>query len=282
MQEIDITELSAFKIGYTQNEQARTGVTVIICEKGGVCGVDISGGSPATRETQKLAPVFNNKLIHGICLSGGSSFGLAACDGVMQYLEEQGIGKNVGVTVVPRVVGASLFDLKVGDHRIRPDKHMGYLACQSAFDTIDLINGRYGAGCGASYAHGTKDGGVGYFAVKHGDLLVGAVAILNAIGDVGSDCIEDKILAEYNRDKDFYENTILIAILTNAKLSESEMTRVAKQGQNGIARIVQPAHTVYDGDVCFAISSAEVSATVDSVGILASRVVEQALLNAVS
>lgn len=188
MERIDITDIPGFRIGHEQDINAANDCTVIICEKGTVAGVDVRGGSPGTRDTDALDPVNNRKETHVVLLSGGSSFGLDAAGGVMRYLEERGIGRNVGVTCVPNVCGAILFDLKCGDYKVRPDAEMGYRACLNA-GSLPLAQGSIGAGTGATIGKASgltnaMKGGIGACAFRQGKLLVGAVIAVNCVGDV--------------------------------------------------------------------------------------------------
>jgi len=305
MQNVSINDIQKFVIGQAQDSNAATGCTVIICEDGAVCGVDVRGGSPGTRDTDALNPINNRKNVHAVLLSGGSSFGLDAAGGVMKYLEERKIGRDVGVTVVPNVCAAILFDLKCGDYRIRPDAKMGYEACEHAFSAKPFTSGNFGAGTGAtigkirggSYA---MKGGVGSCAFRHGDLFVGAVMAVNCVGDVfdsktgkiiagareddGKTFIgsENVILEDYKSKIDFISgNTIIGCVMTNARLDKAQATKLAALGQNGIARAVRPAHSIYDGDTVFTMCTGEASATLDAVGILASLAVEEAIIDAV-
>lgn len=154
----NILDIKGLKVGQAQNTEAKTGVTVVIAEKGAVCGVDVRGAAPGTRETDLLNPINAMERVQAVVLSGGSAFGLEAASGVMDYLEEKGIGFDVGVTKVPIVPSAVLFDLGYGDAFVRPDKAMGRAACEAASDEI-LMEGDYGAGCGATVGktqwHGT-------------------------------------------------------------------------------------------------------------------------------
>ena len=145
----NILDVKGLKVGQAQNEEALTGCTVVICEEGAACGVDVRGAAPGTRETDLLDPVNTIQKVHAVVLSGGSAFGLESTCGVSQYLEEKNIGFEAGPCKVPIVVGAVLFDLAIGNHKIRPDKQMGYEACLNASETV-LEQGNYGAGCGAS------------------------------------------------------------------------------------------------------------------------------------
>jgi L-aminopeptidase/D-esterase-like protein len=189
MDEIGINDIPGFRIGHAQNPEAATGCTVIICGTGAVCGVDVRGGSPVTRDTDALDPINNREKVHAILLAGGSSFGLDAAAGAMKFLEEQKIGRDVGITTMPNICAAVLFDLKCGSHKIRPDEKMGYAACENAYMGQIWKSGNYGAGAGATvgslcgYNRAMK-GGVGSHAIQHGELKVGAVVAVNCAGDV--------------------------------------------------------------------------------------------------
>lgn len=305
MKEISINKIKGFKIGNAQNFDAATGCTVIICEEGAVCGVDVRGGSPGTRDTDALSPVNNREKVHAVFLSGGSSFGLDATGGVMKFLEERKIGRDVKVTVVPNVCTAVLFDLNCGCPYIRPDMNMGYEACVNAFSDMAFQGGSYGAGTGATVGtlgglSKAMKGGIGSYAFQHGKLYVGAVIVVNCVGDVYDynkgkiiagartddgmafeDC-EKLVLDKYDQNRDLFSgNTIIGCIITNANLTKSKATKLASLGHNGIARVIRPAHTVFDGDTIFTMCTGEVDATLDAVGILASKAVECAILNAV-
>jgi L-aminopeptidase/D-esterase-like protein len=304
METMGITDIRGFKIGHAQDLHAATGCTVILCENGAVAGVDIRGGSPGTRETDALNPVCNRKEIHAVLLSGGSAFGLDAAGGVMRFLEERGVGRDVGVTFVPNVCAAILFDLNCGNSRIRPDAEMGYAACRNAGST-PLAEGNVGAGTGATvgkilgpgYA---MKGGIGAFALRQGALEVGAVFAVNCVGDifdtrdnryiagvlnrntgqVGG--TEEIILSRYGDQTDFFSgNTVIGCIFTNARLDKAQANKLASLGQNGIARTVRPAHSTYDGDTVFTMCSGMAETRFDAVGIMAVKATEQAILRAV-
>lgn len=305
MDKITIGEIHGFRIGQAQDIKAATGCTVIICEKGAVCGVDVRGGSPVTRDTDALNPVNNREKVHAVVLSGGSSFGLDAASGVMKYLEENNIGRDVGVTVIPNVSSAILFDLKCGDYRIRPSASMGYEACIEAYKNTMWQSGNYGAGTGATLGttlgiERAMKGGIGSCALRHDNLMLGVVIAVNCVGDIydfeagqiiagiRSDnekefySSEKAILEKYNIREDLFSgNTVIGTIITNANLSKSQATKLAAVAQNGIARVVRPAHTMYDGDTIFALCTGEIDSTIDAVGILACRAVEAAILDAV-
>ena len=244
--------------------------------------------------------------MHAVLFSGGSSFGMDAAGGVMRYLEQRKIGRDVGVTVVPNVCAAILFDLNCGDHKVRPDERMGYEACENAFSGQKWMSGNYGAGTGATLGTAAgkmtaMKGGIGSCALVHDKLFVGAVVAVNCVGDV-VDSRSGKIIAgarkadnsgflnselytveTYLNKADFYSgNTLLACIMTNAALTKAQATKLASLGQNGIARCIRPAHTMYDGDTVFTMCTGDVPATLDAVGVLASLSVERAILDAVN
>ncbi|MDR3207157.1 MAG: P1 family peptidase [Oscillospiraceae bacterium] len=297
-----LSDIPGFRVGQAQDRAAMTGCTVVLCEAGAVCGVDVRGGSPVTRDTDALHPVMNRKATHAVLLSGGSSFGLDAAGGVTRFLEARGIGRNVGVTVVPNVAAAVLFDLQRGRWDVRPDAEMGWAACENAFSGAPFARGLSGAGTGCAVGKSrgmafAMDGGVGSAVFCHGELTVGAVAAVNCVGDVvkngrivagaladdGSFADSEQILlAEYQLGKDFFaDNTVLACVITNARLNKSQAAKLAQCGQNGIARCVRPAHSVYDGDTVFALCSGAAETSLDAVCILAARAVEAAVLDAV-
>ena len=306
MREIKISEVGAFRIGQAENAAAGTGCTVIICENGMAAGLDVRGGGPALRESQLLNPLMAAEEIHAVLLGGGSAFGLGAANGVMEYLEERGIGIDVGVTRVPLVVQADIFDLTVGDKMIRPDRNMGYLAAKNAMETPNYRDGNYGAGCGATV--GKIRGmdccmktGIGSFALENGNVRIGALVVLNALGDVYDAKTGKKTAGVLKADKSgfsdtvelmaettdvvenrFTNNTTLAAVMTNAKFQKPQLCKIAGMAHDGYARSIRPVHTSVDGDSVFAVSAGDVSADQDLIGILAAKVVSEAILRAVS
>lgn len=304
MKAVNITDIPGFRLGNAGNRNAATGCTVILCEQGAVAGVDVRGGAPGTRETDLLKPENYVAQVHAILLSGGSAFGLDAAAGIMQYLEEQGVGFDTGVAKVPIVSGAVLFDLACGDPHVRPDKAMGYQACIAARDG-DFAEGTAGAGIGATVgkffgARHAMKGGLGAACVQVGRLMLGAVAAVNCLGDVidpGSGMVlagayqqepfaflstEEGMLKQYDKQGGvFAGNTTIGAVLTNATLTKSQASKVASMAHNGYARTMRPAHTMVDGDTIFALSAGSVTADVSVVGLLAARVMEQAVIRAV-
>ena len=306
MREIKISEVGAFRIGQAENAAAGTGCTVIICENGMAAGLDVRGGGPALRESQLLNPLMAAEEIHAVLLGGGSAFGLGAANGVMEYLEERGIGIDVGVTRVPLVVQADIFDLTVGDKMIRPDRNMGYLAAKNAMETPNYRDGNYGAGCGATV--GKIRGmdccmktGIGSFALENGNVRIGALVVLNALGDVYDAKTGKKTAGVLKADKSgfsdtvelmaettdvvenrFTNNTTLAVVMTNAKFQKPQLCKIAGMAHDGYARSIRPVHTSVDGDSVFAVSAGDVSADQDLIGILAAKVVSEAILRAVS
>lgn len=183
-----ITDVKGIKVGHAQDYEGGTGCTVVLCEEGAVCGVDVRGGAPGTRETDLLNPGNLVDKVHGIYLSGGSAFGLDGAAGVMRYLEEIGKGFDAGIAKVPIVPGAVIFDLTVGDPGARPDAQMGYDACKRATDSNSMM-GSIGAGTGATVGKILGDeysmkGGLGTASIKIGELTVGALVVTNSLGDV--------------------------------------------------------------------------------------------------
>jgi L-aminopeptidase/D-esterase-like protein len=273
-----LTAVPGIKVGHHTLTERPTGCTVVLAEAGATAGVDVRGAAPATRETDLLEPVDLVDKIHAVVLSGGSAFGLDSAGGVMRYLEEKNIGFAFGGAHVPTVPGASLFDLPVGNPRIRPTADCGYRASQSA--TSDPVaEGSVGAGAGATIgksagmAHGMK-GGIGTAAITLPDgLIVAALVAVNAAGDI-IDPATGQVVAGARADdgKTFLdarklmragvprpvgprENTTLGIIATNATLTKTQAKRVAQMAHDGFARAIYPSHTSGDGDTIFALAT---------------------------
>lgn len=305
MQEIPITDIENIRIGQAENAEAGTGLTVFINENGMPAGLDVRGGGPASRESELLKPTAAAQVIHAVVFAGGSAFGLGAANGVMAYLEEKGIGLDVGVTRVPLVVQSDLFDLTVGDPFIRPDAAMGYEAARCAMESPNYRDGNYGAGCGATVGkfggmETCMKSGIGSYAVRIGGLKIGAVAAVNAIGDVYDSKTGRKAAGVLTEDKSgfrdaaelltktievkknrFVENTTLGIIITNASLNKVQLCKVAGMAHDGYARSIRPVHTSVDGDSIYAVSVGDVSADQDLVGSLAADVMAEAILRGV-
>ncbi|HHV47230.1 MAG TPA: P1 family peptidase [Tissierellia bacterium] len=304
MKEIAFTDIDGIKVGNASNIKAGTGCTVVICEEGATAGVDVRGGSPGTRETDLLNPQNLVDKAHAVVLAGGSAFGLDAASGVMKYLEERNIGFDVQVTKVPIVLSAVLFDLVVGDYRVRPDFNMGYNACINATDK-ECPNGNVGAGTGATVGkflglERAMKGGLGSYAVEIGDLKVGAIVAVNALGDIvdpetgeilagllderGEKLIgtEREMVKAYNKKKNLFSgNTTIGVVATNGILTKAEANKLASMAHNGYARAIRPAHSIFDGDTIFAMATGKVEADINVIGLLAAKVMERAVVNAV-
>ncbi len=310
-----ITAIPGIKVGHETNEQALTGCTVILCEQGAVGGVDQRGGAPGTRETDLLRPMHLVEKVHAVMLAGGSAFGLDAASGVMQHLEEQGIGFNAGVARVPIVPAAILFDLGIGDPAVRPDAAMGYRATHNASEA-PAAEGNVGAGAGCTIGkilgfNQAMKSGLGTASIEiGGGVIVGAIVAVNAFGDV-VDPQTGQILAGARSTKvgpvrlgaegyfaDTLEvmktlvgrtalgfasraNTVIGVVATNAKLDKNETNKVAQMAHNGLARTIRPAHTMFDGDTIFALATGKKNADVSMVGAFAAEVMALAIVRAV-
>lgn len=309
-----ITDISGILVGQIQNEAALTGCTVVLCEKGAVGGVDQRGGAPGTRETDALRPMHLVQHVHAVVLAGGSAFGLDASSGVMRYLEERGVGYPAGPVKVPIVASAILFDLEIGNPRVRPDADMGYRACQAATHQPPA-QGCAGAGAGATAGkilgiQQAMKSGIGTACIDTGGgVLVGAIVAANPFGDIlnpatGSiyagtrplkkgplkiggdgpfaDTLEVMKSLAGRTILDFAsrQNTIIGVVATNARLTKEEANKVAQMAQDGLALAVRPTHTMFDGDTLFCMATGEKNADVNIVGAFAAQAVAQAIFNA--
>lgn len=306
---ISIKDIKGIRIGQTEDPEGGTGCTVFLSEAGMAAGMDVRGGGPASRESELLKPLAAAQEIHAIVLAGGSAFGLGAADGVMEYLEERGIGFDVGVTRVPLVCQSDLFDLTAGDPKVRPDRAMGYEACLRA-EEENYRDGNYGAGCGATVGKFAgmdycMKSGIGSCALQVGELQVGAVVAVNALGDIYDWRSGQKLaglLAEdrrsFRRTEDlmyadtrtveniFTGNTTIGVVITNADFQKASLCKIAGMAQDGYARSIRPVHTTADGDSIYAVSvrdaeGKKVSADQDLVGTLAAEVMSEAITAAV-
>jgi L-aminopeptidase/D-esterase-like protein len=271
-------------VGHWTDANGRTGCTVVLAPEGVIGGVDVRGAAPGTRETDLLRPAMLVDRVHAVLLTGGSAFGLDAAGGVMRFLEERGKGFAIGPVRVPIVPAAVIFDLLVGDARARPGADEGYAACVAA--TRDPAQGSVGAGTGATVAKGggrgeMKAGGVGVSSARAGAALVAAVMVANGAGGVWDDEHHEWIapLLGWDRASNLFPaaNTTIGVVVTDAKLSKNEANRVATVGHDGIARAVRPAHTMYDGDTIFCLSTGNVDAPRDAVEAVAAEVVARAI-----
>ncbi len=310
-----ITDVPGIEVGQVHDLQALTGVTIILCRKGAVGGVDVRGSAPGTRETDLLHPLNLVQKVHAVVLAGGSAFGLDAASGVMKYLEEQNLGFETGAGVVPIVPAAILFDLGVGRGDIRPTAEMGYRAAASA-NAGPVEEGNVGAGTGASVGkifgnRSAMKSGLGTASLEIGaGVVVGAIVAVNAFGDVidpktgdilaGARSVE--IGSLHLGEKGYFANTLEViktfagrtvlsfatkantvigVVATNAKLTKSESNKMAQMAHDGLARVIRPAHTMLDGDTIFALSTGQKKSDVTTVGAFAAETVAAACLRAV-
>lgn len=300
LKKINISEIDGFQIGNAEKKDARTGTTVILAESGAVTGIDIRGGGPASRESGLLNPLAANDAVHAVMLSGGSAYGLNAAGGVMKYLEEKRIGFHTADGVVPIVCASCIYDLGL-NYSERPDETTAYQACLNAGN---YQSGNYGAGIGATVGKGggasmMMKAGIGSAAFALGKLKVGAIVVVNAFGDAFDYETGKKIAGMINyQTKEFISceealyqandlltggstNTTIGAILTNAILNKTELTKIAGMGHDGMARAINPVHTQFDGDSLYAMSIGSVKADLNVVGTIAAKAVAAAIKDAV-
>lgn len=304
MKIINIKDIEGIRIGNAQDFVGGTGCTVLLSETGMCAGLDVRGGGPASRESELLKPLAAAQQIHAILFGGGSAYGLDAAGGVMKFLEEKNIGLDVGVAKVPLVCQSDIFDLTVANPHARPNQSMGYEACVNAYQN-NYQDGNFGAGTGATVGKFKgmdycMKSGIGSYAVQIGELKIGAIAVVNALGDI-YDPHTGKILAgmlsnnkqtladttnllyqsyEIHENK-FVGNTTLGAIITNGAFDKSQLCKIAGMAHNGYARSIRPVHTSADGDSIYALSVGSVAADTDMVGTLAADLMSEAILSAV-
>jgi L-aminopeptidase/D-esterase-like protein len=298
---IMITTIPGMRVGHYTDPKAATGCTVILTPPKTVGSCELRGSAPGSRETQLLNPERTMEQVNAILLTGGSAFGLAAADGVMQYLAERNIGHETPWALVPIVPAAVLYDLNVGDGSIRPSAQDGYAACVAATDD-DVPRGSVGAGTGATVGKWMgmdylMKGGVGIAGIRSNDLIVSALAVVNSIGDVydehntiiagarhprGGFWMEvepDVRTAPQTRPLD--TNTTLVVIATNASLTKMEVYRMCQRGNTGMARAIKPVHTLHDGDCVFGLATGGVQVQFDIVAELAAETVAAAIRDSV-
>jgi len=303
---LGLTSVAGLKVGHQTLATRPTGCTVVLAEAGAVAGVDVRGAAPGTRETDLLNPLNLVDRVHAIVLAGGSAFGLDAASGVMRYLEERGIGFPTPYGVVPIVPSAILFDLGVGDPKVRPGADCGYAAASSA-SAGPIEEGNVGAGAGATVGkvmgmERAMKGGIGTAAVTLPDgLIVAALVAVNAYGDVidpatgrvvagvrtedGSGFADARVILRTGaaHKKPIGENSTIGVVATNAKLTKTQATKVAQMAHDGLARSITPVHSLADGDTLFAMATGTLAgdADVSRIGALAAEAVADAVLRAV-
>ncbi|MBI4758238.1 MAG: P1 family peptidase [Chloroflexi bacterium] len=303
-----ITDVAGLKVGHYTDLEAATGCTVILCEAGAMGGVDVRGAAPGTRETDLMRPMHLVDRVHAIVLTGGSAFGLEAASGAMRYLEERGYGFDAKVARVPIVAAAVLFDLTIGQARVRPDAEAGYQACRQA-SPGPVAEGNVGAGTGASVGKllgpkfATKSGlGTASQAIGKG-ITVGAIVAVNAFGDV-VDPRTGQIVAGTRRPVVggfantlesmkgglgqtilAFANTTIGVVATDAYLTKEQVNKVAQMAHDGLAMTIRPVHTMFDGDTIFALATGKErrkGPDVSVIGAVAADVMAQAVLRAVT
>lgn len=329
MELASLDALASFGVGHAHDESAGTGCTVVVAPHGAVCGVDVRGGGPATRETDLLKPENMAESVHAVVLSGGSAFGLEASCGVMDVLSEKGIGFRLADACIPIVTGACLFDVLVGENA-HPDKEMGAKAARRALASFDpegkagadsvvpIEQGNVGAGCGATVGkmglpEQAMKSGFGYICLRRDELVVAALVAVNALGNVcdrsgswlagcqSNGCILDPLEVFFSANSfegesdasgagcekadagedHLTQNTTIGVVLTNARLTKAQATKVSSTTHDAYARAIKPVHTSNDGDTVFTFASGEVESSTDEVAIIATEAMQEAIENAV-
>ena len=293
-----IVDVAGVRVGHVRDMVARTGCSVVLFDRATTCGVDVRGSAPGTRETDLLATTALVEGVHAVLLCGGSAYGLDAAAGVMAELEARDIGYAVGPWRVPIVPAAVVFDLYTGDGRVRPDRAMGARAVRAA-TAAEPAEGAVGAGTGTLVAklaglERARPGGTGNAVRRHGALVVGALAVCNALGNVydarTGDVVAEPLCADVAFDRDTVlatdtvlrgGNTTLGVIVTNASCSKAAATKVAQMAHDGLARAVMPSHLTRDGDTVFACATGEIEAPLDLIGVLAADAFAEAIARGV-
>ncbi len=297
-----ITDVPGVLAGHWTDVQARTGCTVVLLPEGTVASGEVRGGAPGTREFELLRPERLVAHIDAVVLTGGSAFGLSACDGVVAWCEEQGRGFVTAAARVPIVVGAVLYDLAVGDASVRPGREQGYAACATASSGV-LPLGAVGAGTGATIGKwrgrdSTRPGGIGSATRRDGELIVSALVAVNAFGDLlgpgdGEPPLPPRpteVLAGEVANVVGGENTTIGVIVTNARLDKVGCLLVAQSGHDGLARALEPAHATLDGDAVIACATGSLDQldelddgpSIDRIRVLAARAFAAAIRSAVN
>lgn len=301
LKRISIKDMEGFRIGNAQDYNAMTGVTAIVFDKPNVCGIDISGGGPAARESYLFTPLAAQQSVTALLLSGGSAYGLEASCGAMRYLEEHNMGYHLGPMVVPIVPQSCIFDLGFGSSKVRPDIQMGYDACVDA-EKNNPVSGNIGGGTGATVGkiNGMKraqKAGIGYAAFQLGDLKVGAVVIVNAFGDIFDYRNGQKVAGAMTADRKSFinmeeemyrkqyiiqegKNTTIGAVIMNGDFSQQQMSKIAAMTRSALGRSINPVGTGGDGDTVYAISTGGVKSDYNLAGTLCCRALSEAILDA--
>ncbi|MDZ7725731.1 MAG: P1 family peptidase [candidate division KSB1 bacterium] len=300
---LSICDVPGIRVGHQSDPDARTGCSVVLPDAPAVGGVDVRGSAPGTREVELLHPVRLVQRVDAVGLCGGSAFGLDAISGMHRYLAEQNRGFDTGVRRVPIVPGAVLFDLGVGRADAWPDAQMGYNACLNASDHYDHDTAA-SAGCGATAGKAAgmasaSRGGMGTSSVTlPGDIVIGALIAVNPLGEIIHPETGEIVAGIQNETRDAFiptlsvlkqglahppaGNTTLAVVATNATLNREQAVKVAQMAQDGLARTIRPAHTLWDGDIVFVLSCGTRQADVSVIGAFAAETVAAGILNAVA
>lgn len=279
-----ITDIAGVRVGHWNDQGARTGCTVVLLPSGTVASGEVRGGAPGTREWALLDPRRTVDKVDAVVLTGGSAFGLAACDGVARWCEERGIGWPTPAGPVPIVVGMVIYDLAVGDTKVRPGPAEGYAACEAALAGKDAVGvGPVGAACGATVGkwrgpEGSRPGALGSASVSEGGLVVAALMVVNSLGEApGADGPRLPSFAASP-----VEATSIGIVVTNGRLDKTSCRLVAESAHDGLARAVDPVHTAADGDAVVVAATCELDASRPAVQAMAAWVVERAVASALS
>ncbi|MCC7496918.1 MAG: P1 family peptidase [Bryobacterales bacterium] len=300
-----LTDVPGILVGHASDYDGITGCTAILCQQGAVAGIDIRGSATGTAEIELLTPAHLTERIHAVTLAGGSAFGLEAASGVRRVLEQNGVGFPAGVALVPLVPAAILFDLGIGKASARPTREMGEAAARAATGG-PVIEGSVGAGTGATVGkllgmkHATKSGLGSSTRMLAGGVVVSALAVVNAFGDVvdprgatviagtrrtetGMEFLDTAAAMEQGAAASGFEhfNTTLVVVATNARLNKVQAAKLAQSGSLGMARAIRPVWTMFDGDLVMALSLGDRPAALDTLGVAAAEAVSAAILRSV-
>lgn len=299
-----LTDIPGIRVGHVSDYEGLTGCTVVLCDGGAAGGVDIRGSATGTEEIDVLNPGHITARLHGVVLGGGSAFGLEAASGVRRFLEKQGVGFPTGAARVPIVPCAILYDLGIGKATARPTREMGEAAAAAA-SSGPVQEGAVGAGTGATVGklfgmQQAMKSGIGSASASLGSgVLVAVLVAVNAAGDVrdpttgkliagarrspqASELADTELQMKHGATLGFrFENTTLVVVATNARLSKVGATKLAQMAGLGLARTIYPVNTMSDGDVVFALSRGDADADLNALGVVAAEVVAQAVVRAV-
>lgn len=295
---INISNFPDIKVGNYTDSQAGTGCSVILFDEPLPGSVSVMGGGPGSRELALLEPTTGMDQINAVLLTGGSAFGLSAADGVMKYLEENDIGFETDIAKIPIVPSAVIYDLNHKNSNIRPGSNEGYYACDTANNEFYI--GSWGVGTGATCGKllgvdRASKSGLGFAEKKFKNIKISTLTVCNAVGNIINPDTGEIVAGIKNEDgfisyqeiieKEFMNlfgmNTTLGVVITNVKLDKAKLKKIADMAHDGLARTVNPVHTMYDGDLIFVFTTNEITADINKTGVLAADTVSQAILNGI-